>query len=52
MANDLPGGEKRLVQKAVGVKMTVVNGEVLTVDGVHTGALPGRVLGRSERVIL
>ncbi|MEK7209787.1 MAG: amidohydrolase family protein [Candidatus Binatota bacterium] len=51
MANDLPGGEKRLVQKAVGVKMTVVNGEILTVDGGHTGALPGRVLGRSERVI-
>ncbi len=51
MANDLPGGEKRLVQKAVGVKMTVVNGEVLTEDGKHTGALPGRVLGRSEHVI-
>ncbi len=51
MVNDLPGGEKRLVQKAVGVKMTVVNGEVLTEDGKHTGALPGRVLGRSEHVI-
>ena len=51
MANDLPGGERRLVQKAVGVKMTVVNGQVLTEDGEHTGALPGRVLGRAERVI-
>ncbi len=51
MANDLPGGEKRLVQKAVGVKMTMVNGEVLTEDGKHTGVLPGRVLGRSEHVI-
>jgi N-acyl-D-aspartate/D-glutamate deacylase len=49
--NDLPGGEKRLVQKATGVKMTVVNGEVLTEDGRHSGALPGRVLGRSERVL-
>lgn len=51
MASDLPGGEKRLVQKAVGVKMTVVNGEVLTEDGAHSGVLPGRVLGRSEHVI-
>ena len=51
MANDLPGGEKRLVQKAVGVKMTVVNGEVLTEDGRHTGVLPGRVLGRAEHVL-
>lgn len=51
LANDLPGGEKRLVQKAVGVKMTVVNGEVLTEDGQHTGVLPGRVLGRSKGVI-
>ena len=51
MANDLPGGERRLVQKAVGVKMTVVNGQILTEDGEHTGALPGRVLGRAEPVI-
>lgn len=51
MVNDLPGGEKRLVQKATGVEMTVVNGEVLTEDGKHSGALPGRVLGRSERII-
>lgn len=51
MVNDLPGGERRLVQKAVGVKMTVVNGEVLTEDGGHSGAFPGQVLGRSERVI-
>jgi len=49
MASDLPGGEKRLIQKAMGVNMSVVNGQVLTVDGEHTGALPGRVLGRSER---
>lgn len=51
MVNDLPGGEKRLVQKAAGVKMTVVNGQLLTEDGEHTGALPGRVLGRSEQPI-
>jgi N-acyl-D-amino-acid deacylase len=45
MVNDLPGGEKRLIQKAIGVKMTVVNGKVLVEDGEHTGVYPGRVLG-------
>jgi N-acyl-D-aspartate/D-glutamate deacylase len=44
MVSDLPGGEKRLIQKALGVKMTIVNGEVLVEDGEHTGAFPGRVL--------
>jgi N-acyl-D-aspartate/D-glutamate deacylase len=51
MVSDLPGGERRLVQRAIGVKMTVVNGEVLTEDGAHTGALPGKILGRTEGVI-
>jgi N-acyl-D-amino-acid deacylase len=46
MVNDLPGGEKRLIQKAIGVKMTVVNGKVLVEDGEHTGGYPGRVLGK------
>jgi N-acyl-D-amino-acid deacylase len=45
MVRDLPGGEKRLIQKAIGIEMTVVNGEVLVAQGEHTGALPGRVLG-------
>lgn len=44
MVNDLPGNEKRLIQRAIGVKMTMVNGEVLVQDGEHTGAFPGRVL--------
>ena len=44
MVNDLPGGEKRLIQRATGVKMTMVNGNVLVQDGEHTGAFPGRVL--------
>jgi len=46
MVSDLPGGEKRLVQKAKGIQMTLVNGEVLTEAGKHSGALPGRVLGK------
>jgi N-acyl-D-aspartate/D-glutamate deacylase len=45
MVNDLPGDEKRLIQKAVGVKMTMVNGQTLVENGEHTGAFPGRVLG-------
>jgi N-acyl-D-aspartate/D-glutamate deacylase len=50
MVNDLPGGEKRLIQKAIGVKMTVVNGKVLVEDGEHTGVYPGRVLGNGGGV--
>ncbi|HEY2990424.1 MAG TPA: amidohydrolase family protein [Candidatus Binatia bacterium] len=49
IVSDLPGGEKRLVQKATGVNMTVVNGQVLTEVGKHSGALPGRVLGEGMR---
>lgn len=45
MVNDLPGGEKRLIQKANGIEMTIVNGQVLVANGEHTGALPGAVLG-------
>ncbi len=44
MVNDLPGGEKRLIQRATGVKTTIVNGAILVQDGEHTGAFPGRVL--------
>jgi N-acyl-D-aspartate/D-glutamate deacylase len=45
MVSDLPGGEKRLIQKANGIEMTIVNGQVLVEHGQHTGALPGAVLG-------
>jgi N-acyl-D-amino-acid deacylase len=41
---DLPAGEKRLVQKATGITYTVVNGQILTENGEHTGSYPGRVL--------
>ena len=44
VASDLPGGATRLVQKSVGIAATVVNGEVLTEGGEHTGAYPGQVL--------
>ena len=45
MVNDLPGNEKRLIQRAIGVKTTMVNGQILVQEGEHTGAFPGRVLG-------
>ena len=41
---DLPGGSRRLVQKAEGIAATIVNGEVTLEDGKPTGALPGQVL--------
>jgi N-acyl-D-aspartate/D-glutamate deacylase len=46
VAQDLPGGAIRLVQGSTGIKATVVNGSVLTLDGEHTGNLPGMVLRR------
>jgi len=42
--NDLPGGGRRLVTEARGVRYTLVNGEILFDGGVHSGATPGRVL--------
>ena len=44
MVSDLPAGEKRLIQKATGIAMTIVNGQVLVENGEHTGSLPGAVL--------
>jgi N-acyl-D-aspartate/D-glutamate deacylase len=41
---DLPAGARRLKQKAMGIKATIVNGEVLLRDNEHTGALPGKLL--------
>ena len=41
---DLPGGARRLVQKAEGIKATVVNGAVAFEDGEATGAYAGQVL--------
>ena len=35
---DLPGNEKRYIQKAVGIEMTIVNGQVLVEKENHTGA--------------
>jgi N-acyl-D-aspartate/D-glutamate deacylase len=44
VVDDLPAGARRLVQRARGIKATVVNGQTLLRDGNHTGALPGKLL--------
>ena len=41
---DLPGGARRLVQKAEGIKATLVNGAVAFENGEATGAFAGSVL--------
>ena len=41
---DLPGGARRLVQKAEGIKATIVNGAVAFENGEATGAYAGQVL--------
>jgi N-acyl-D-aspartate/D-glutamate deacylase len=49
LVHDLPGGARRLIQRARGYTATVVSGRVTFRDGEHTGALPGRLL-RGPRV--
>jgi N-acyl-D-aspartate/D-glutamate deacylase len=40
---DLPGGARRLVQKAEGITAVVVNGRVTLEHGLATGAVPGKL---------
>ena len=44
MHHDLPAGAPRLLQTAEGYTATIVSGEVITRDGVDTGARPGALL--------
>ena len=41
---DLPAGARRLVQKAEGIAVSIVNGQVLMRNGEHTGVYPGKLL--------
>lgn len=41
---DLPGGARRLVQKAEGIAATIVNGQVAFENGIATGAHAGQLL--------
>jgi N-acyl-D-aspartate/D-glutamate deacylase len=51
MVYDLPGGARRLLQKAVGYVATVVSGQVVARDGVDTGARPGRLVRRGAQLV-
>jgi N-acyl-D-amino-acid deacylase len=42
--HNLPGGGRRLEQKAAGYRATIVGGDVTYRDGAFTGALPGRLV--------
>ena len=44
IAHDFPGNEWRRVQKAVGYRYIMVNGDVTFRDGECTGATPGKLL--------
>ena len=44
IVNDLPAGGKRFLQRADGIKTTIVSGEIIYQDGVATGALPGKLI--------
>jgi N-acyl-D-aspartate/D-glutamate deacylase len=46
---DLPAGGRRLVQRVDGYAATIVSGQVVFEDGVHTGAMPGQLV-RNGRV--
>ena len=48
VVDDLPGGGKRIEQRAAGFAATIVNGEVLTRDGEPTEARPGRLLRMTQ----
>jgi N-acyl-D-aspartate/D-glutamate deacylase len=47
--HDFPGGKGRFVVRSRGYAATLVNGEVVTQQGAHTGARPGRVLREFTR---
>jgi len=48
IVNDLPGGAKRLIQKADGYVATLVSGQVTFREGKDTGVRPGKVIRGSQ----
>ena len=49
-ANDFPGEERRLIQKAKGILYTIVNGTVTFEDSECTSATPGKLLRSYDMV--
>ena len=48
-AHDLPGGARRLVQRADGYLATIVSGKVIARDGELTDELPGRIVRGAQQ---
>jgi N-acyl-D-amino-acid deacylase len=48
MAEDLPGGGRRLVVGSKGIQFTLVNGQIVYECGKYTGTTPGMVLRSTE----
>jgi N-acyl-D-aspartate/D-glutamate deacylase len=49
--DDFPGGERRLIQKAKGIRYTLVNGDVTFTEGtICTDATPGKLLRSYDMV--
>ena len=49
MVSDLPSNGRRLMQSAKGYVATIVSGEIICLNDQATGALPGRMVERTER---
>ena len=47
--HDLPGGARRLVQRADGYLATIVSGKVIARDGELTDELPGRIVRGAQQ---
>jgi N-acyl-D-aspartate/D-glutamate deacylase len=47
-ANDIPGGERRLIRQPVGLHYTLLNSVVTFEDGTCSGALPGKLLRSTD----
>jgi N-acyl-D-aspartate/D-glutamate deacylase len=45
---DFPADETRMISRGFGIAATIVNGEVMTRNGQHTGARSGRVLRSTD----
>ena len=48
LVHDFPGGTARYIQRSVGYKTTILNGQVNVVDGEHTGVRAGKVLRHAQ----
>ena len=47
LVHDFPGGAPRFIQRAIGYKATIVNGQISVLDGELTGTRAGQVLRHS-----